>query len=240
MQIFKWVPAKVEEHAPQAQDVEQNCLNTDNNNINNDSTTQSSQEILLETVLIQNGADQDSKLPTATNGSSQSDAKSLPLPCPSSINNDVGNKNVPTTTVETNGMNKENVGSDLDSCSNSTSSLNSDNETQAAAAAAVAVTEIRDGPSKIVTMDKDEIVKSIAEKQEESVFKEIAKINQEKEEAEAAEKAKKAASEEADLARKKKEEEEEKGKEEEREKEKGVEEEEVTRSADESRNSLIT
>lgn len=178
MQIYKWVPARVEEQT-QPQDIKKNGL-SQMNQLNSNSDSQSKQEISSEVISTQNGAS-DSNAQSTTNGTSKSGSK------PSSLSaNNKDDQSVSTATAESNGMNKENVGSDLDSCSNSASSLMSDNEVHAA------VVPTRDEPSKIVTTDRDEIVRTISEKQEESVFKEIAKVQQEKEEAEAVEKAKKA------------------------------------------------
>lgn len=185
MQIFKWVPAKIEEQATPSQDVKQNGLNVENNSNASNIQPPSQEAILSEAVLTQNGADQDLNTSITTNDSLELDGKSSPS---SSLSNNKDNKSVSTITVETNGMNKENVGTDLDSCSNSASSLNSDNEAQPAAN----VVPPHDEQSEIITMDRDEIVKSISERQEGAVHKEIDRINQEKKEVEANEEARKA------------------------------------------------
>lgn len=173
MQIFKWVPAKVEEQALPPQEVKQNGLNVETNSNASNIQPSSQEAILSEAVLTQNGADQDLNTSITTNDSLEFDGKSSPS---SSLSTNKDNKSVSTITVETNGMNKENVGTDLDSCSNSASSLNSDNEAQPAAN----VVSPHDEQSKTITSDRVEIVTSISEKQEEVVHKEVAKIDQEK------------------------------------------------------------
>jgi len=158
MQIFKWVPAKVEE-LTQSEELRENHLISEDQT---DATRESTTDIPSDLIKTQNGTSK-SATPDLANAKN-ADTGTNPF--------DIKDKPI---SVVSSRMNKENL-RDVDFYSNSTSSLNSDYESQPLAAP--------DEPSKIVTLTKDEIVKSIASKQESFVLEELAKVKREEEEEE--------------------------------------------------------
>lgn len=174
MQIFKWVPAKVDEQIVLAIDLKQNdSKNSDEIALNVGSILQSTNEI-SDVSQVENGkseqlvsaseiTDNPSNIPQANSSDEEGILNSVTGEGRKEESNLVPLKN--------NCMNKENVGQ-TESCSNPVSSLNLDEiDSQPTVASNAGET------SKIVSFDKDETETSA--KQEEPVLNELVRVNEE-------------------------------------------------------------
>lgn len=217
LQIFKWVPARLDETQSAAQpqstnvngkQITENGQSSEDININ--STANGSQQQPSAVAVAANGQSTDQEISRATqsstsgilqnghsrsaepvsNGSTESrggeetgtnGGGSFETNSNSDSSNGKDGAATKSLSTGTNVMNnKENIG-EADSCSNSISSSETESHPIATAAS--------DQPSKIVTLDKEEIVRNISIKQEDSVKNEIAKVKREDEEAAAVAKA---------------------------------------------------
>lgn len=176
MQIFKWVPAKVEEQTAQAHDLKQSISEVlDGNPTTDRSTLQSTHEI-SDVSQSQNGQSHTIEL---TNGSSDVpqnngiDEKGGGILNPTVQEDLQGKESSTLEQVKSNGMNKENIG-ETDSHPNPVSSLIMENDSLSA------VTN-SDEPSKAVPLDKEE-VKSYSADQGDAVLDELVKVEEPHEE----------------------------------------------------------
>lgn len=165
MRAYKWVPAKIEDlmSSPSKNGI---TFTEDESVPANQTDEQISQE-----ALTGNSASELSPTNNDTNSNSN-------LRDAVTNNNDL-NKSIGSS----NGLNnnKENLGNEsIDSCSTlSANSIELESQLQTLSSSATS-----DEPPRIVTLDKEDIVKSISAKQEEIVLEEIQKVSREKEESE--------------------------------------------------------
>lgn len=172
MQIFKWVPAKIEE--PPAPSLKQNgTLISSNDDQSNEASQQSSTREISDSQQAHDGNGKDCIADELSNS-----APSEGLVVDKTSKKPITSTKTATTTTATstnaNGMNIE-ITSEQDSCSSSISSMNSDSESQQHI-----LTKVE--PPKIATLDSAEIIKSISAKQNDSIQQELVKIKQEQEE----------------------------------------------------------
>lgn len=193
MQIFKWVPAKVDESKQQQQ--QHNAILLAGRQETPDSAQieqpQSVSEISSDNININNnsGVASPNVNGAQTNGTSMNGF--------SDTNRSNGELKAPNSNSATCPLNeKENMSSIEGPTTTTTITCEAMNEaTDSNAASSVSgggadeETNVSDEPSKLVTMDEKEIIKSISKRQEEVVLEEMAKVKREQEDLEAKRKA---------------------------------------------------